>query len=212
MTRGLEEMLNLPSLDDLLKEEAKEKNALPVDEASEVEVQVAPEFGEDTNAIDREGIISKLDQAQQTVDFVEGKDHGESMDLIFEETLKHSRDLMDYGYNIDHARARGIFEVATTMYKVALDAKNSKRDAQLKAMKLKLDQQRLEIDRIRLQGEDAQPATINTHAVIVEDRNELIKRLREQALQESAQAQAAQAKETLTPEAVEQDQDDQGDE
>jgi len=87
------------------------------------------------------------------------------------------------GFNIDIPRARGIFEVATSMYGQAISAKNSKRDAQLKAMKLALDQRKLDLEEKKIKaqlGETEQNTIVSEATVIKEDRNELIKRLREQ--------------------------------
>jgi hypothetical protein len=115
----------------------------------------------------------------------EGKDHSEAMYKVFNETLKHAQDLMDLGFNIDTRSMRGIFEVATNMYNTAISAKNSKRDAQLKAMKLALDQRKLDLDEKRIKSqlnEPEQPVLENgSGTVIVEDRNALIKRIRENA-------------------------------
>lgn len=127
-----------------------------------------------------EALVSSLDAGAMTDKLagMDGRDHGEAMDKVFDETLKHAQSIMDLGFNIDHARAARMFEVGATMYKVAVDAKNSKRDAQIKTMELILKQQKHELEK-RIAGE-ASPETMDA-AVVVEDRNELIKRLREQA-------------------------------
>jgi hypothetical protein len=104
------------------------------------------------------------------------------MDELYKEILTHARDLMAYGFNIDSPRARGIFEIAGTMYGHAMSAANSKRDAQLKTMRFALDKKRVDLEEKRtnhLTGQQA--ATIDTeNTIIVEDRNDLIKRLRHQ--------------------------------
>ena len=113
---------------------------------------------------------------------MEGTDHAESMDELHREVLQHARDLMSYGFNIDSPRARGIFEIAASMYGHAMTAKNSKRDAQLKAMKLALDRKKVELEEKRTNHAIGQieTATIDGDGtVIVEDRNELLRRLRE---------------------------------
>lgn len=161
-------MLNLPHLEDLLK------NDLP---ESEVENDVDAKLND---------ILEQAERAEKRLAMVNGTDHAESMDSLYDEIKKHAQDLMDLGFNIDHARARGIFEVASSMYKNAMDAKNSKRDAELKAMKLALDQKRLELETMRVKHEIGQGGGDGpiAEAVVVEDRNELIKRMREQIKQE----------------------------
>lgn len=165
MTRAFEETLNLPHLDDLLKDEGVLARAGEVSE---------PETPSQGGSFDH-----TLQLAERTLEMVEGKDHSEKMDTVYKDTLKHAQDIMDLGFNIDHARAARMFEVGATMYKVAVDAANAKRDAQLKAMKLAIDQQRLELDKQQM-GVAVQQ-TMETGTIMHEDRNELIKRLREQA-------------------------------
>lgn len=170
-------MLNLPHLDDLLKAEGMLQKPSAASEADPPDLD-----GKLAQA------LALAEQAEKKLALINGTDHAEAMDSLFEETRKHAQDLMDLGFNIDHARARGIFEVATSMYKNAIDAKNSKRDAELKAMKLALDEKKLELDRLRVQhetglGGGAGGGTI-AEAVVVEDRNELIKRLRAQIKQD----------------------------
>lgn len=151
MTRKLEETLGLPHLDDIMREEGLD---------------------------DRRG-YSYPNQSGPNI--AEGDDgHGQSMDTIYDETLRHAQSIIDLGFNMDPARAPRMFEVAAQFYKAALDAKNSKRDAQLKAMKLLLDQRRSQ------NAEDVPAGITDVKAVVVEDRNELIKRLREQARAEKA--------------------------
>lgn len=168
MTKGLDDFLNIPHLEDVLKKEGVI--------TKDIEDQVVAD--EAAN----EQTIANLELAEKNLALVNGQDHADAMDALYDETLKHAKDIMDLGFNIDHARAARMFEVAGSMYKVALDAKNSKRDAQLKAMELILKQQRLELEKQIAKG------NINTDtvegAVLIEDRNELIKRLREQAKNE----------------------------
>jgi hypothetical protein len=180
MTQGIERTLNLPPLEEALKEHG----LIP-------ETPIEENNGEsaETNEIDFDSGLAKTlelaQQAQDRLDMVEGKDHSEAMDKVFNETLKHAQDLMDLGFNIDTRSMRGIFEVATNMYNTAISAKNSKRDAQLKAMKLALDQRKLDLDEKRIKSqlnEPEQPVLENgSGTVIVEDRNALIKRIRENA-------------------------------
>lgn len=171
MTRGIEDMLNLPHLDDVLKEQGAHPRS--PDEEIEVEVEIDP--GSDPKI---SATLALAEQAAKKLSMLSGGDHDEAMDELHSEIMKHARDLMDLGFNMDQARARGIFEVAATMYKHAMDAKSTKRDAQLKAMKLALEERRVVIEE-KQAGFGS--GVIEAEAVVVEDRNELIKRLREQA-------------------------------
>lgn len=175
MTQGLDNLLNLPSMEEILKE----KGVLP-----KVENEINPDEFVSEEETDNELLrtVEMAQQAQKRLDMVEGTDHSEAMDKLHAETLKHAQDLMDLGFNIDLPRARGIFEVAANMYGRAIEAKNAKRDAQLKAMKLALDQRKLDLEEKKLKldyPESEQNKTIIGNGTIIkEDRNELIKRLR----------------------------------
>jgi hypothetical protein len=163
---GITDMLNLPSLDEVLKERGIDVNAAPV-EPDEQKINQT---------------IEKLHDLSSRMAMAQGTDHTDAMDELYKEIVTHARDLMAYGFNIDSPRARGIFEVAATMYGHAMSAVNAKRDAQIKTMRLALDQKKVDLEEKRTDymiGQQA--ATIDTsNTIVVEDRNELIKRLRAQ--------------------------------
>ena len=179
MTKGIENMLGLPHLEDVLKEQEVdyENPEEPYKEVEQVE--------EETTSVTVSNTTSLLTMLQEKLANIEGTDHAKSMDMIFEETLEHSRLLMDLGHNVDERSRRGIFEIATSMYKNALDAKNSKRDAQLKLMKLLLDQQKQDFEKQKWLAERGEAVGTTNEAgvpiataTIVEDRNELVKKMR----------------------------------
>jgi hypothetical protein len=176
MTRSFEDALGLPHLDDLLKEDGTlERRPNPLYDTPEAEFEETPATPQLSA-----GAVEKMQMAQRQLDIVEGKDHADKMDAIHRESLKHAQDIMDLGFNIDHARAARMFEVGAAMYKVAMDAANSKRDAQMKAMQLVLNQQKLELEKQAMGNVEAQPTgSMDAQAVMIEDRNEIIKRLRE---------------------------------
>jgi hypothetical protein len=156
MTKNIENMLNLPSLDDVVKE-----RGVDIEQPNEEKV---------------EQTMASLKDLTNRMAIWEGNDHAEAMDDLYTEIVGHARDLMSYGYNVDMPRQRGIFEIATMMYGHAINTKNSKRDAQLKALRLALDKKKLEMDEQR----NGQAATIDNNNIVVEDRNELIRKLKEQ--------------------------------
>lgn len=177
----IEETLNLPSMDDILKT----TEPLPEDDHEDHDFDGISEIDEaNMNAV--VAMAKQAETALALTDAQAGDGHANSMDEIHKEMLKHARDLMDLGFNVDQRSAATVFEKATMMYKGAIDAKNSKRDMQLKAMKLALDTKKLELDEYKMRSELGEKA-IDTEHTIVEDRNELIKRLREQAKAEAGQ-------------------------
>ncbi len=170
MSRTIQEALDLPTLEDLLKgpQETDDDDALTEEQMMEAEANA------DVDALTTalgSNIVARPDP-----DAEEAKDHAENTDDIFGQTLQHAQDLMDLGYNVDTRSAGRIFETAANMYKIALDAKNSKRDAQLKNMKLKLENEKLKAMIRQKSGESGE--IIEQEAVVMADRNDLIKKLR----------------------------------
>lgn len=155
MTQGLEKALGLPHLDDLLDDEPKTK---PVAKASD------------------EAVALDLQSVEAFASLIKGTDHGDAMDEVHEEALKHARDIVDLGFNIDPAKARGMFEQGANFYKIAIDAKNSKRDAQLKAMKLILDHRKFELEKAQASGTVTPTPTIEAEATVVMTHNDLLRR------------------------------------
>lgn len=167
---GITEMLNLPSLDEVLKQQGIDVHATAAPPPIEPDPQVVART------------VEKLHQLSGRVAASDGTDHTDAMDELYREILGHARDLMAYGYNIDHPRARGIFEIAASMYGHAMSAVNDKREAQLKTLRLNLDKKKVDLEEKRTNHAIGQnTATFdNENTIIVEDRNELIKRLRSQ--------------------------------
>jgi hypothetical protein len=174
MTQGLEQFFNLPPLDDVLKSKGIDVHATEATEPTDENVQQS---------------LASLKDLSAKMAMMEGADHSEAMDELYKEIVQHARDLMTYGYNIDMPRQRGIFEIAAAMYGHAISTKNSKRDAQLKALRLSLDRRKTDLEEKRTNhaiGEQA--ATIEGNTIVVEDRNELINRIRNQVKNQKAQA------------------------
>lgn len=168
MTRineNIVDLLNLRPLDEVLKEK---------------QVDVTPESQDDIPE-DTKQAVTALRDLSAKLTLIEGTDHAEAMDDLHTEILQHARDLMAYGYNIDHPRARGIFEIAAILYSHAITTKNSKRDAQLKSMKLAMDKKRIELEEKRTNHVIGVNGALDSEGtILVEDRNELLRRLRQQ--------------------------------
>jgi hypothetical protein len=174
MSKSIQDALDLPTLEDLLKAPRQ------TDEGEEITDEMVEEA--DDNSIVEEmstalatGAVTR-DMHQER----EALDHAKRTDYLHDEVLQHAKDLMDLGYNVDTRSAGKIFQTAASMYKLALEAKNSKRDAQLKALRIELDERRLDQMAKQNNGDDNNNVVPGEH-VIIEDRNEMIKRLREEA-------------------------------
>jgi hypothetical protein len=163
MTKGIIDMLNLPSLDELVGE----------DDGDAMKEMAAASASNEAVALD-------LQNAEAFAELVKGTDHGEAMNEVHDEALKHARDIVDLGFNIDPSKARGMFEQGANFYKIAIDAANSKRDAELKAMKLILDHRKFEFEKSQATGKPTTAlATIDTEATVVTTHNDLIRQYHE---------------------------------
>lgn len=166
MTQGIEDMLNLPSM-----EEVFGKTKEPVQDSEEIAV-------EDEGLQNAVAVFEEAEKVIALKDAKGGDGHAQSMDAIHDEMLEAAQTLMKMGHNVDQRSAATIFEKAVMLYKGALDAKNSKRDMQLKALKLILDQKKLELEEKKVKAELGEKE-IDSEYTILEDRNELIRKIRE---------------------------------
>jgi len=166
MTKMIENVLGLPSMEEILKttEPTPDVNIITDIDINEQELAA---------------VLKMAETAGNNLEILDGAhDHNVSMDEIHEKTLKHADELMDLGFNVDQRSAATIFEKANMLYKTALDAKSSKRDSQLKTMKLMLEKRKLDLEEKRLKHEMGDVA-VDADAFIVDDRNALIKLMRE---------------------------------
>lgn len=86
----------------------------------------------------------KVDMALETVKGL--TEHDTEMDDIATKALKSYQDLIDMGMNCTEGHAGRIFEVAATMLKTALDAKDAKVNRKLKIVDLQLKKSKLDMD------------------------------------------------------------------
>lgn len=162
MSKGISDTLNMKTLEEILAE-------TEVDET--VEVEEEPQVP----------VISEpKETALMDVGQMKGGDHGKAMDEIYDEALDVARKIVDMGMNIDPSRAPRILEVGGQYFKTAMEAKNSKRDAQLKLMKLIQDQKKLELEERKLNGELGNNSLLDGEVVFEGDRNKLLKILKAQ--------------------------------
>lgn len=164
MSKTIQEALNLPVLEDLIRQsDTTEVSPSEDDELLEMETLVQGD------------IIIQVDEAEK-------KDYEQSVDEIHKEVFKHAKDLMDLGFNVDTRSAPKIFDAAANMFKLALESKNSKREAQFREARLMLDEKKLDLAKRTANSKDPN-AVIENEAddrpVIVEDRNELLRQLRD---------------------------------
>lgn len=114
----LEEVLDLPNLNEVLPSPSAEDVQLALQEAEALE----KEF-ENVNGFDQ---------------------HDDEMDELASLAIQAHKDLQDLGMNVEVKYAGEIFSSSSQMLKIAVDAKNNKVEKKLKLLRLQLDKMRID--------------------------------------------------------------------
>lgn len=162
MTKKIAESLNMKSLEEIMEE---------VDAIDDEEINSA------LPAVLEDGTGNEL----MTHSDMKGDDHAEAMDEVYDKAMDVADKIVDMGMNMDPSRAPRLLEVANQWMKTAADAKISKRDAQLKLMKLIIDQRKLALEE-RAAG--LSTGELQGDVIFEGDRNTLLKMIREQKARE----------------------------
>jgi len=162
MTKKLEELLNLPETQEILKaDERKTKR--------EAARTVAPpdNLFRDIGEIDK--IAAALPHVKGLGDISDNE-----FDALAQRATDAYDDLMDLGMNVEARYSSRVFEVASSMLKNAIDAKSAKIDKKLKMIELQLKKAKLDQDS---RDPDAE-TSIAGEGVLITDRNSLIAKLK----------------------------------
>ena len=161
MTKKLEELLNLPESQDIVKEE--EKKDKKVSKKQEKENKTALRD------------ISEFDKIAAALPKVEGLGEmgDQELDDIGQRAVTAYEDLMDLGMNVESRYSARIFEVAGNMLKTGLDAKSAKLDKKLKMVDLQLKKQKQDS-----KGESENTNLVQGEGYIISDRNRLLEKLK----------------------------------
>ena len=161
MTKKLEELLNLPESQDIVKEE--EKKDKKVSKKQEKENKTALRD------------ISEFDKIAAALPKVEGLGEmgDQELDDIGQRAVTAYEDLMDLGMNVESRYSARIFEVAGNMLKTGLDAKSAKSDKKLKMVDLQLKKQKQDS-----KGESENTNLVQGEGYIISDRNSLLEKLK----------------------------------
>ena len=174
MNKKLEETFNLPSMEDAMENQKEaDKVADDLDHSStaahkEMEAESSKELDPDvvSKAL---STAEKIDKALPQVKDLES--HDSDMDTYSTEAIKSYKELMDLGMASEARHAGKFFEVAQTMMKNAIEAKNAKADKKLRMIELQLKKQRVD------QWDSRTPKSddiIEGEGYVVGDRNKLL--------------------------------------
>lgn len=174
MTRQIEEELNLPRLEDALAE-ARQDLAGAVDDATQAEVDRMADALQNLNP---SSMIMKDEDGTDT--------HESEMNEVIDQAMKAHKEILDLAFNVEIKHAGSIFMPAARMLELAVTASKSKADQKLKVLKLKMEREKLNADlqKDRLNGsieadETGDTPNTPTLASIIEDRNVLMKKIKD---------------------------------
>lgn len=157
MTKKLEDLLNMPENQELVKE-ATQKPKTPKQRNKEVQQEIA-EFDKIASALPKvKGLGEMAD---------------EELDEVADKAMAAYEDLMDLGMNVESRYSGRVFEVASTFLKTNLDSKVAKLDKKLKMVELQLKKEKMDRD---TSTDDS--GIINGEGYVVTDRNSLLERLK----------------------------------
>lgn len=164
MTKKLEELLNLPSSQDLIK-----------DEEAEAEVKSTKKVKKSLDEDDRTlRDIAEFDKIAAALPAVHGLGRmaDEELNEVADKAMQAYEDLMDLGMNVEARYSGRIFEVAGGMLKTSLDAKVAKLDKKLKMIDLQLKKQKVDQESV------SEAKFTEGAGYVVTDRNSLLEKLK----------------------------------
>ena len=187
MNKKLEKTFDLPSMEEALEDQQQEESNLENSEAQDLDRSSAAAHAEleESDVADNEQVIKRALTTAEKIDkaLPQVKDlqtHDTDMDTYSGEAMKSYRELMDLGMNSEARHAGKFFEVAQTMMKNAIEAKNAKADKKLRMIELQLKKQRVD-QWDKRDGNDQD--VIEGEGFVVGDRNKLLDQLIEKVNQ-----------------------------
>lgn len=165
MTKKLEELLNLPENQEIVKTE--DKNNRKAERQVARDNAPAENLFRDISDIDK--IAAALPQVKGLGDIADSE-----LDALAQKATDAYDDLVDLGMNVEPRYSARIFEVAQTALKNAIDAKSAKIDKKLKMIELQLKKQKLDQD-AKPSGDDDD---IQGEGYLITDRNSLLEKLK----------------------------------
>ena len=161
MTKKLEDLLNLPDSQEIVKEDQEQSDKVNKNEIAEQE--------------ETRRSIAELDKISAALPQVKGLGEMADKELneVSDKAMQAYEDLMDLGMNVESRYSGRVFEVAGQMLKTNLDAKTAKLDKKLKMVELQLKKEKQDKEG----GVDGD-SIVNGEGYVVTDRNSLLDKLK----------------------------------
>ena len=160
MTRRIEEVLNLPSLESLI-----EDNVL------------SPEDQERVDTITKALESTELNVDKHLIDPDGTREHAEEMDQIIDAAFTAHKDALDMAFNMEPKNAGSIMEPAARFLEISMKAMQAKLDARMKGIDQKMKREKLDHDLKNNQEEGVVEGEQKEEGYLG-DRNSMLKAMR----------------------------------
>ena len=161
MTKKLEDLLNLPDSQEIVKEDQEQSDKVNKNEIAEQE--------------ETRRSIAELDKISAALPQVKGLGEMADKELneVSDKAMQAYEDLMDLGMNVEARFSGQISDTASKMLQIKLNAKQSKVDKKLKMLELQIRKKALDA---RIERDSGQNGAVNGEATVI-SRNELLDRI-----------------------------------
>lgn len=163
MTKRIEEVLDLPSLESVLGDDA-----------------LSPEDQKRIDDITRALESNEIDIDKHLLDPDGTREHAEEMDQIVDAAMTAHKDAIDMAFNMEPKNAGSIMEPAARFLELSMKAMQAKLDARMKSMEMKMKREKLDHELRKNQEEGVlEGEAAPTEAGRLLDRNALLKSAKE---------------------------------
>lgn len=135
---------------------------------------------DDENSDNLSDMLANLKAPERYDSTLGDVDHASSMDDLTTEMVGHAREITEMAFNSEPTLAAKLLAVSANLYKSAVSAKTQKRDAQIAALKILLEDRKVKVAERAIGGLDAKSAVIDGQ-MLKGDRNEILRQAREAA-------------------------------
>lgn len=182
MSKQIESILNLPRLEDALRDAGIDM-ADVVQEPDEEEIDLDDVVEEEPSYEDPK--LAKMANALQNTHSLERslgdpegtEEHTREMDHLYEAAMRGHKDVLDLGFNVEAKQAAGMFQASAKFLELAMKASTNKTEARMARIKLAMEKQKLAAEL----KQDRDEGVIEGEAPVpgqMADRNELMARMR----------------------------------
>jgi hypothetical protein len=184
----IEDELDLPNMEDVMK---LQEDTVSLDEEEEdMEVDLSNVSEEDIDNLKTQITQRPINEPKGDMDVITASDiealdreTDADLDTIYDQAMESAYDVMDVGHNSPPNIQSEMFNSSNNFLNTALTTRNSKIAKKLKMAKLSLEFQKLELMK-RKAGENViQADTVQSAAVITDNRNAILEEMRAKLMQ-----------------------------